>query len=97
MEKMKLEWVSMQFSLVKYRDTVSKHQINIYSVGKNYFDSEYQLRNIRRKLLLIHCGMMESAIIPQSLGKHPHYYRSFYLDLSIWITCNLHIFILRNL
>uniref|UniRef100_A0A8B9MHH2 Dynein axonemal heavy chain 3 n=1 Tax=Accipiter nisus TaxID=211598 RepID=A0A8B9MHH2_9AVES len=55
-EKMKFEWVNVQFSLVKYRDTVSKHQINIYicCIEKNYFDSEYQLRNIRGKLLLIH-------------------------------------------
>uniref|UniRef100_A0A8C3KFB9 Dynein axonemal heavy chain 3 n=1 Tax=Calidris pygmaea TaxID=425635 RepID=A0A8C3KFB9_9CHAR len=53
-EKMKSEWVNVQFSLVKYRDTVSKHQINIYIAEKNYFDSEYQLTNIRGKLLLIH-------------------------------------------
>lgn len=58
----------MQFSLVKYRDTVSKHEINIYIVEKKYFDSEYQLRNIRGKLLLIHCGMVESGIVPQSLA-----------------------------
>lgn len=33
-EKMKFEWVNVQFSLVKYRDTVSKHQINIYLLLK---------------------------------------------------------------
>uniref|UniRef100_A0A8C8EDP7 Dynein axonemal heavy chain 3 n=1 Tax=Otus sunia TaxID=257818 RepID=A0A8C8EDP7_9STRI len=33
-EKMKFEWVNMQFSLVKYRDTVSKHQIYIYIYNK---------------------------------------------------------------
>lgn len=38
-EKMKSEWVDVQFGLVKYRDTVSKHQINIYISENNYFDS----------------------------------------------------------
>lgn len=48
-EKMKSEWVNMQFNLVKYRDTVSKHEIQIHIVEINYFDSQYQFRNIRGK------------------------------------------------
>lgn len=65
-EKMKSEWVDVQFGLVKYRDTVSKHQINIYISENNYFDSEYQLRNTRGTLLLIHCGTMERCTLAQS-------------------------------
>lgn len=33
-EKMKQEWANMQFSLTKYRDTVSKHQIYMYILWK---------------------------------------------------------------
>lgn len=33
-EKMKSEWVNIHLSLVKYRDTVSKHQTNIYILLK---------------------------------------------------------------
>lgn len=38
---MKLEWVSVQFSLVKYRDTVSKCELYICIVENNYFHFQY--------------------------------------------------------
>lgn len=96
---MKSEWVNVQFGLVKYRDTVSKHQISIYVciVENNYFDSEYQLRNTRGRFLLICCGIMESSVVARSLGKCLHYYISLQLDLIIWITCDLNMLILANL
>lgn len=69
----------MYFGLTKYRDSVSKHQINIYISEKNYFDFEYQLRNIKEMLLLIHCGSMESCILAHSWANV-----SIIITLSMW-------------